>query len=261
MYYGGNKMLSERERLERIVKKLPTRGTNMNFDMFNEHQRAEIFNLFGKEWYKEGKKTLREKNISCADTFFKDSLFEFRAVTPELRPSELKSRIIPYIFKFTDSTDRYDQIIVSINQKSLLLSLAEELDGETPTLTKKPKLRYSNEYRSLSRNKRKAINEADRIAKMVYRNSFLEKYLDFRLYCFSSLMRNLTKKEKHTKDRLINRIFELNSINSDKTESDFYDMARLYDVAGERELVAFCGQGVLTGKEDYINISKQSMHG
>jgi len=261
----GKKILSEKERLERIVNKLPTRGTNMYFTMFNDNQRAVIFNLFGEMWYEGGKRILENKgetragyikDCSCCknqekgllichlgiveDDFY-SALRSFWHVNPELRVPQLKSEILPYISKFADRYNQQD-----------LLARVKELDGTTPHILKEPQLKSSKYYENLPQRKREAIIKADRIAKKTYDNPF-SKELD-NLLAMETIDNSAVK-------RVSNKIHEQNKINSEKVERDFYEMAELYDYAGEKELAAFCGQWVLTSKkEDLFKIDKSVLY-
>lgn len=208
------RMLSEKERLERVCEKLPAGKTNKDFSIFNENQQAVFYNKFGLEDFKYGVNTLNEEytkrllkeqeknpqnylcgSLGCASSRFDNALEDFSKVRPEFRPKNLKTEIIPYILEF-------ERKYVT-KPEEYIMELLSILEYETPNEVNEPFLRDYKYFESLPRERKNAFKKADKIA--------LEK------------------------------IYSGKSYLSEKRTFDFNKMSELYEFAGEKELAQFCG--------------------
>ncbi len=208
------RMLSESERLERICDKLPAGKTNKDFSIFNENQYAVFYNKFALDQFKFGIETLnsnyckvrlreQEKNPrnslwgypACVEDNFYRSLDNFLQVNPKLRDERLKSKVLPYILKFENK--------YVANSDNYMQKLLSKLEYTTPNKSFQPKLKSNKYFQNLSKEKKKAIKKADKIA-----------------------LKKIYSKGKYSNSRI---------------KQDFNRMSELYEIAGEIELSQFCG--------------------
>ncbi len=209
--YGNVSYLSEKDRLERIVDKICSRGgvnasqEYIDLTMLDEDRKSVIFNAFGNFWYEDGKRLEKRGrdsgywgDLGTAEDWFLYAVEMFGKPIPELRLSNLEEEILPHIIRFSED---YSQ--------ERLLQRAKELGKTTPDVVRMPNLRESEFYGSLPTLKKRAIMKADKIAKYPYHYGDTYGY-----------------------------------------HSGFKKMASLYRTAGEFNLAKFCGQNLLARYEE-----------
>lgn len=162
---------------------------------------------------------------SCAQSTFYDVVEKFLRVQPEYRDEKVKSKVIPFIREFSDTY---------IKDNAYMNQLLSQLESTTPDNLVTPELKTSTYYRSLSKEKRRALRSAD--------NHSLKTIARER-----KVLVNM--RERFSAEEYSSRSDALRK----KRIDEYNRMSELYEFAGEVELAQFLGSWPLGDRKVSIS--------